>query len=152
MAIERAELIARMRKFIKEGMSFNRFYEQRAKWGFTIRRANMLADWHDIKEIEVKSTLARGIKVGLVPVEAIAEMKNWQFKGLNEWLYKFAYNQIDKKGKVVKTGFVNITSVEAMAIEDAVAELWQRSFDQSPPISGEERIFTLESVFHSPKK
>lgn len=152
MAIERSELIARMRVFIKKGESFNSFYLQRSKWGFTIRRADMLADWHDLKEYETKMGIAKNIKVGLVPADMIAEMRNWQFAGLNEWMYKFAYTQIDKKGKVVKTGFVNLTTPEPMVIEDVVVELWSRSFDQSPPESGEERIFTLDTVFHAPKK
>lgn len=152
MAIDRMELINRMRQYAKLGFSFNKFYEIRSKFGFKMNRAAMLSEWHDIAEAITKEGAARGIKVGYVPPDKIAEMRNWEFSGQNEYLYKFAYRRINAKGKILETGFVNITSQEPMLIEDAVAELWERSFSQSPTDTAEERIFNLESVYHSPKK
>jgi hypothetical protein len=152
MPIDRAELIARMREFAKKGLSFNKFYEMRAKFGFTIRRSEMLAEWHDIAEYVRKTGVVKGIKAGYVPEDKIAEMRNWEFKGLDEYMYVAEVWAITRKGQPPTQKFVSLMSVEPLMIEQVELGIIDRWYSEWKCPHDPIVTISIESVYHAPKK
>lgn len=146
MGIVRAELIAKMRIAFKAGKAFNRFYTTEKAKAPVYRRTTMLTDWSNINQLVQKEGRAKFIRKGYVPAESTAQIKKWAMS--KEWMYKVRSERVLKKGEKPEITFINIMSDKPMTIAEIEQEAFERSFKQSPPKSGEERKFSVESVIH----
>lgn len=146
MGIIRAEVIARMHKAFQEGVSASRFIKDMRSAGLSYRRSDMLADWRDVNEIEIKDGLARYVRKGYVPSERVAELKEWALS--REYMYKVRTESILRPGEAPVSRFVNIMADSPLTIEEIEREAWERSFVQSPPGPAEERHFIVETAIH----
>jgi len=150
MAIKRMEVIARMRKAIRTGGTASDFISLMQKKGLGYRRSDMLADWREVATIEKVDVAISRIRTGYVPIQHIAELKVWNMS--KEFMYRIKSEQISPTGKRLKSKYVNIMSDKPLTIEKLEREAYERAFEQSPPESGEERKFTLESVYRRVKE
>lgn len=146
MGIVRAELVAKMRIAFKAGKSFNRFYTTEKAKKSVYGRSPMLRDWANINQLVQQEGRARFIRKGYVPAENTAQIRKWDMSA--EWMYKVRSVRVLKKGDTPEITFINIMSDKPLTVSEIVQEAFERSFKQSPPKSGEERKFSLESVIH----
>lgn len=146
MGIRRAELIAKMRIAFKAGLSASRFISEQRAIAPVYRRSDMLRDWANINQLVQKEGRARYIRKGYVPAENTAQIKAWAMS--KEWMYKVRSVQVLKVGDVPVVTFINIMSDKPLTIREVELEAYERSFKQSPTVSGEERKFSVESVIH----
>lgn len=146
MGITRAKLIARMRIAFKAGKPFNQFYTTEKAKAPVYRRSTMLTDWANINQLVRKEGRARFIRKGYVPAENTAQIKKWLMS--KEWMYKVRSVRVLKAGEKPEITFINIMSDKPLTIQEVEREAFERSFKQSPPKSGEERKFIVESVIH----
>lgn len=146
MSDTRAEVVQRMRKAIKAGLSASKFISEMRDIGLSYRRTVMLADWRDVGSIQKKEGLARYVRKGYVPSDRIAEIHAWSMS--KEYMYKVRSESILRPGEKPVTRFVNIMSDRPLTIGEVEAEIWERSFTQSPPTEAEERKFIVDTVIH----
>jgi len=144
MGVIRSEVVQRMRQAFAEGLSASRFIRDMRDIGLSYRRTDMLADWRDVGSITKKEGLARFIRKGYVPAANTAELRTWAMS--REFMYKVQYRRTMYPGEVVEPQFVNLMSDVPLTVEEIEQQAWQRSFEQSPPVSGEEREFMLYSA------
>lgn len=146
MGIVRAEVIARMSKAFREGVSAARFIGEMREAGLSYRRTDMLADWRDVNELVTKEGLARYVRKGYIPGEKAAEIHEWAMS--KEYMYRVRSESRLYPGVEVVTRFVNIISDSPMTVEAIELEAWERSFEQSPALPTEERKFVVETAIH----
>lgn len=146
MGIVRAEVIARMSKAFKEGVSATRFYWDMRAIGLAYRKTDMLADWSDVNELVRKEGLARYVRKGYIPGEYAAIIHEWAMS--KEFMYQVRCQKTFAGVPEDEPTFVNIMSDTPMTIEAIEQEAWERSFAQSPPKETEERKFVVETAIH----
>lgn len=146
MGIIRAEVVARAKKYIKEGVSASRWISEMREMGLGYRRTDMLVDYRNVFNIEQKKDLLKYVRRGYAPAERTSEIKGWAMS--QEYMYKIRCQQIFAGVPADEPTFVNLMHDTPQTIEALEQEAWERSFKQSPPKSGEERQFAVISAFH----
>ena len=121
MAVVRAEVIARMRKAFREGVSASRFIGDMRATGLSYRRTDMLADWRDVNELERKEGAARFIRKGYAPADKTAELRTWALS--QEYMYKVKTWSRLTPGEPLTERFVNIMSDKPLTIEAVEAQV-----------------------------
>lgn len=144
MGVDRSISIHKMRAAIKAGLSFTRFYREAAGEPWRKRKTVMLADWRDVGQITKKKGLARFVRKGYVPAKYMAHVEAWAMS--REYMYNVRCESILRPDVKPAIRFVNIMSDTPLTIEAIEREVWERSFTQSPPESGEERQFIVETA------
>lgn len=146
MGIVRAEVIARMRKAIAEGLSASRFIRDMRAEGLSYRRTTMLSDWREVGNIKKKEGAAKFIRKGYIPADKTIELRAWEMSA--EYMYKLRSTRIAYPGAPPEIRFVNLMSDRPLTVAEIETEAWSRSFDQSPPTEAEERKFLVETAIH----
>lgn len=144
MGIVRAEVIGRMKGAIARGLSASRFIRDMKAKGLSYRRTDMLADWRGIGKFEKKKGLARFVRKGYIPSKYMAHISIWEMSA--EYMYRVQYTRTMYPGQPVKPQFTNVMSDKPLTVEEIELEAWERSFVESPPVPGEERIFMVETA------
>lgn len=124
MAINRAEVIARMRGAFREGLSASRFFNDMKAVGLTYRRIDMLSDWRTINELERKEGVLRYVRKDRFPTEKTIAAVAWEIS--QEYMYKVKVSSVIKIGEPITERFVNIMSDVPMTPEMIEAEVEQR--------------------------
>lgn len=125
MGIVRAEVIARMRGAIKEGLSASRFIADMREVGLAYRRNDMLADWRNEAGIEKKEDLLRYVRKDRYPTEKTIASVTYDIS--KEFMYKVKVRSVIRVGEPITERFVNIMSDIPMTpamIEAEVEERW----------------------------
>jgi len=125
MGIARAEVIARMSKAFKEGLSASRFISDMRTAGLSYRRGDMLSDWRSVNELETKKGLMRYVRKDYYPTEKTVAAVDWNIS--KEYMYKMQVQSRIRAGEPITTRFVNIVSDVPMTpemVEAEVEELW----------------------------
>lgn len=125
MGIVRAEVIARMRKAHKEGLSASKFISQMREAGLSYRRTDMLADWRSEANIKAKEDLLRYVRKDRYPTEKSIAAVTYEFS--KEYMYKVKVQSVIKAGEPITERFVNIMSDAPMTpamLEAEVEERW----------------------------
>lgn len=146
MAIERAKALLLMRKAFKAGVSFNKFYRDRAVIDLKLRRSVMMADWRDVNNIMKVEGLARFVRRGYVPSQNIAQLKARKLD--KEYHYVVRVESRLRPDVDFTTRFIQIGADTPQTVEAIEQEAYERTFGQSPPKPEEERKFTTWSVLH----
>ena len=127
MGIVRAEVIQRMSRAFKDGLSASRFIADMKSVGLSYRRTDMLADWREQSGIKIKDGLLRFVRKDRLPVSAvIASIKkdvDWSV------MYKVKVWSRLRPDDPITERFVNIVSDAPMTptmIESEVMEQWQQ--------------------------
>jgi len=153
MAIERAEVIARMRGAFRKGQSASTFIKEITAEGLSYRRTTMLSDWRSINELESKKELYKYVRKDYYATsKSIAEVE-WKLS--KEFMYKVkVQTRIDPK-RPPSERFVNIVSDIPMTpamVEQAVVEKWavwekylQETIEQIIPVTAVHRSLLWEA-------
>jgi len=144
MGIRRAQWTLEIKKPIKAGVSFTRFYTEAAGEPWRGRKTDMLADWRGIGKFEKKKGLARFVRKGYVPSKYMAHIGIWKMSA--EFMYKVRSTRIMYPGAPEIVTMVNVMADKPLTVEEINLEAWERSFVESPPVPGEERIFMVETA------
>lgn len=149
MAKERAEVIARMRKAVTTGQTATDFIAEMRKKGLDYGRSAMLADWREVATIMHADIALSRIRTGYIPIQHIAELKVWEMS--REFMYRIKTERLSPEGKRLEPKYINIMSNKPLTVQQIETRAYRLSFDQSPPESGEERQFIVDSVFRRSK-
>ena len=125
MGVVRAEVIARMRKAFREGVSASRFITDMRAVGLSYRRTDMLADWRSVNELERKEGVLRFVRKDRYPTEKSIAGVEWAIS--KEYMYKVRVESVIKLGEPITERFVNVMSDVPMTpamIEAEVEERW----------------------------
>lgn len=145
MGIVRSEVSARIPAAVKRGLSASAFIRQMRAKGLGYRRTTMLADYRAISGIQSKVAGIRSVRRGYVPAEHTVIVKDWA-RGKGEYMYKVRTLTTKYPGAPVEERYINISQDKPLTIEAIEQEAWSRSFEQSPPLPGEERQFIVEAA------
>jgi len=127
MALLRAETIAKMRGAFREGLSASRFISDMKAIGLSYRRADMLADWRSVNEVEKKEGVLRFVRKDRYPAETSIAAVTWATS--KEYMYKVKVMSVIKLGEPITERFVNVMSDVPMTpsmIEAEVEEQWSQ--------------------------
>jgi len=133
MAIVRAEVIARMRKAFRGGLSASSFINTMREAGLTYRRTDMLADWRSVNELEIKEGTARFIRKDRYPTEKTIAAVQWEMS--KEFMYKVQVHSQLKAGEPITEKFINIMSDVPMTpsmVEAEVEDRWSELQESAP--------------------
>ena len=145
MGIVRAETIARMRGAFRKGVSASRFISDMKVRGLTYRRADMLADWRTVNEIEKKEGLVRFIRKDRYPSKDTIAAVTWEMS--QEFMYKVKVQSVIKPGEPIIDKFVNIMSDVPMTPAMIEAEVVDKWAELQESVIGERVGFQVFSVF-----
>jgi len=128
MAIERAEVIARMRIAFREGVSASRFIRDMREAGYVRRRTEFLSDWRSINELERKADAFKYVRKDRYPTQAVMAAVEWDLK--KEYMYVVRLKTQLSPDEPIITHNVNIVSdvpltpamIEARIIEERPKE------------------------------
>ena len=125
MAIERSEVIARMRGAFRKGQKAGAFINDMKAEGLSYRRTTMLADWRSINELESKGEAFKYVRKDYYPTTKSMAQVEWRLS--QEFMYKVrVLSRTDPKAPITER-FVNIMSDTPMTprmVEQAVVEKW----------------------------
>lgn len=85
MGIERAEVVARMRRAIKRGVSGHRFISDMKAKGLSYRRTDMLGDWRSAKNVAKVEGALRYVRKGSYPTQKIIATTTYRLS--KEFMY-----------------------------------------------------------------
>ncbi len=127
MAVERAELIARMRGAFRKGQSAARFFQDMKVAGVKLyRRTDMLSDWRSVNELERKAEAFKYVRKDYYPTSKSIAQVEWALS--KEFMYKVRVQSRLSPGEPLVDRFVNIMSDVPMTpgmVEQAVVEKWR---------------------------
>jgi len=124
MSQVRSEVIARMRKAFKKGVSQTRFLADMKAAGLSYRRSDMIADWHDANKVAYQEGRMRFIRKGYAPADRIAELKEWAMS--KEYMYKVKTKSRLQPDAPITERFVNIMSDVPLTIREVQAQVEER--------------------------
>lgn len=85
MGIIRAEIVARMRGAVAEGLSATRFIKDMKAKGLSYRRGDMLADWRSVANKKAKEGLLKFVRRDRYPTAKIIATTTWNLP--KEFMY-----------------------------------------------------------------
>lgn len=125
MGIVRAEVIGRMRKAFRVGVSASRFIADMKAEGLSYRRTDMLSDWRSVNELERKEGAMRFVRKDRYPTEKTLAAVDWAIS--KEYMYKVKVQSVVKIGEPIIERFINIVTDVPMTpamVEAQVEERW----------------------------
>lgn len=135
MPLERATVVAKMRKAFREGVSASRFVADMKTEGLSYRRSDMLSDWRSVNELERKEGALRFVRKNYYPSKTVIAQVEWQLS--QEFMYKVQVQTRIKPDEPVLERFVNIMSdipLTPLGVEELAYEMIR---EQSPKRIGE---------------
>jgi hypothetical protein len=150
MGIERSGIEARIKSALKKGWSASKWIQSEKDKGRSYRRTDMLADWREVGNIKAREGLAQYVRKGYVPADRTVELKVWNMS--KEYMYKIRSETITKTGEKLELKYINIMSNKPLTVAAIEREAFARTFEQSPPESGQERNFIVETVYRRVKE
>lgn len=128
MGIVRAEVIARARKSIREGVSASRWIADMRALGLSYRHTDMRADYRNVLHIEEKKDLLQYVRRDRYPTEKSIATTTWAIS--KEYMYVVRVKTQISPDEPVVTHNVNIQSdvpmtpamIEARVIEERLKE------------------------------
>ena len=124
MGIVRAESIARARKQIREGVSASRWITNMRDAGLSYRRADMLADYRNVLQIEQKTDLLKYVRKDRFPTEKTIAVVDWNIS--KEFMYVVKVKSVIKAGEPITERNINIMTDKPMTPAMIEAEVEQR--------------------------
>lgn len=106
MGVVRAETIARMRGAFREGISATRFIRTMRDIGLSYRRSDMLADWRNVNQLEVKAGLLKYVRKDRYPTARIIATTTWAIS--KEYMYVVQVKTQLKPGEPILAHNINI--------------------------------------------
>lgn len=125
MGIIRAEVIARARGYVREGVSAGRWIRDMRELGLTYRRTDMLADYRNVLHIETKKDALKYVRKDRYPTEKVMASVTWALS--KEFMYVVKVRSVLKLGEPVTERNINILSDVPMTptmVEAEVEERW----------------------------
>ena len=121
MSVIRAEVIAKMRGALRDGLSAGRFITSMREVGLGYRRSDMLADWRSVNQLEKKEGLLRFVRKDYFPTAKTIATVDWRTS--KEFMYKVKVSTRLRPDEPILDRFVNIMSDVPMTPEMVEAEL-----------------------------
>ena len=148
MAAERGILRPLMYKAIEQGTSFNAFYRSAREHGISYRRADMLADYADVRNEVQQRESFKALTSGDYP--ETVEIGTMKFTRPGAFYYKLRAEVIEMPGAKPTTRFVTVVSEAPLTVRgimEQIAEKWP-SFEYGK----RERLkqTTLVAALHRP--
>lgn len=125
MGIDRAEVIARMRGALRQGINASRFIKDMKAAGLSYRRTQMLSDWRSVNQLESKKELFRYVRKDYYPSPRVMATVSWNLS--REFMYKVRVQSRLAPGEPLTERFVNIMSDVPLTpggVEASVMEQW----------------------------
>lgn len=125
MGIDRAEVIARMRGALRQGINASRFIKDMKAAGLSYRRTQMLSDWRSVNQLETKKELFRYVRKDYYPSPRVMATVSWNLS--REFMYKVRVQSRLAPGEPLTERFVNIMSDVPLTpggVEASVMEQW----------------------------
>lgn len=130
MPIERAIVIAKMRKAFRIGQSASSFLTDMKAQGLSYRRTDMLADWRSVNEIEAKEGLLRFVRKDYKPTQRVIAEVDWKIS--TEFMYKVKVQSRLRPDEPVTERFVNIMQDRPLTPAEVERLAWEMISEQSP--------------------
>ena len=130
MPIERAIVIALMRKAFAKGQSRTSFYNEMKAKGLSYRKTTMLADWRSEFNIKEKEGLMRFVRRDRRPT-GIAIAKDWRALS-REYMYKVKVQSRISPDEPITERFVNIMHDRLLTRLEIEQLGWEMIGEQSP--------------------
>ena len=148
MPADRGILRPVMYQAIKQGHSFNAFYRSAHDKGITYRRADMLADWADVRAEVESASRKQALNTGDIP-EAI-EVGRLQFTipGFYYYRLRIDYIQPDLEGQ--KATFVTIKSEDPMTFGDILRQVSEKFKGEKYESLSNVKGYEFLSAIHRP--
>ena len=130
MPIERAIVIALMRKAFAKGQSRTSFYNEMKVKGLAYRKTTMLADWRSLFSIKQKEGMLKYVRKDRYPT-GIAVAKDWR-KLSKEWMYVMKVKSQITPEAEIREQKVNILSNRPLTVAEMEKYTWEMISEQSP--------------------
>ncbi|GAH49676.1 unnamed protein product, partial [marine sediment metagenome] len=132
---KRAEFIARARIAIREGQSQAQFLRLARTEKFSIRRTQMISDWHSVGETEKKADLFKYVRKDYYPTAKSIAHVEWDLS--QEFMYKVKVQSRIAPGEPLTERFVNIMQDRPLTPGEVEALAWEMIQEQSPKIASQ---------------
>lgn len=130
MPIERAIVIAKMRKAYRVGQSASSFlYDMRAE-GLSYRRTDMLADWRSVNEIEAKKGRLAFVRKDYRPTRKVIAEVDWKIS--TEFMYNVKVRSQISPDEPITERFVNVMQDKPLTPAEIEQLAWSVIQEQSP--------------------
>lgn len=130
MPIERAIVIAKMRKAFRIGQSASSFLTNMKAQGLSYRRTDMLADWRSVNEIESKKELLQYVRKDRLPSPKVLAKVTWDIK--SEYMYVLKVKSQQAPDEPITERKVNIMQDTPLTPEEIERLGWEMISEQSP--------------------
>lgn len=130
MPIERAIVIAKMRKAFRLGQSASSFITDMRAEGLSYRRVDMLADWRNVNEIEKQEGTLRFVRKDRRPTRRVIAEVDWKIS--TEFMYKVKVQSQLRPDEPIDERFVNIMQDKPLTPAEAERLAWEMIQEQSP--------------------
>ncbi len=121
MSADRGILRPLMYRAIKQGASFNSFYNSARSKGISYRRSQMLADWADVR-VELQST-SQHQKPALGEVPKALEVGRLQFTVPGFYYYRLRVDYINPDIEGKKQTFITVKSETELTFGDIMNQV-----------------------------
>jgi hypothetical protein len=142
MAVERGILVSLMFTAVESKTTFNSFYSSARSHGLSYRRADMLADWHNIQDMVESRNAIQGLSSGEYP--DLVEVSKSRWKWTEPFVYQARVVSQITKAALPETRMVTVLSGEPLTkgeIEAQISGKWP-----SWEYGKAERIVKIEPV------
>ena len=124
MPTERGILRPVMYQAIKQGHSFNAFYRSAQGKGLSYRRANMLADWADVRAEYESASRRQSLNTGDIPEAVEVGRLQFTIPGFYYYRLRVDYLQPDIEGQ--KASFITVKSEEELTYGDILHQVTEK--------------------------
>lgn len=121
---KRSEVVLRMRQAFRIGRSASAFITEMRTKGLGYRRAEMLADWRSVNEIESKAGMLRNVRRDYYP--SVRAMANVDWDMSQEFMYVLNIKTRRGDEEQITDKRVNIMSDIPLTPRQVEAELYER--------------------------
>ncbi len=130
MPIERAIVIAKMRKAFRIGQSASSFLTDMKSQGLSYRRTDMFADWRSVNEIESKKELLQYVRKDRLPSPRVLAKVTWDIK--SEYMYVLKVKSRLAPDEPITERKINIMQDNPLTPAEIEQLGWEMISEQSP--------------------
>lgn len=130
MPIERAVVIAKMRKAFRVGQSASSFITKMKAEGLSYRKTTMLADWRNVNEIEEKKDRFKYVRKDRLPTQRVIAEVDWRIS--KEYMYVVKVKSRAAPDEPVVEQNINIMQDRVLTPREVEALSWEMISEQSP--------------------
>lgn len=130
MPIERAIVIAKMRKAFRIGQSASSFLTDMKAQKLSYRRTDMLADWRSVNEIEAKKELLQYVRKDRLPSPKVLAKVTWDIKG--EYMYVLKVKSRLAPDEPITERNINVVQDNLLTPAEIERLGWEMISEQSP--------------------